>query len=109
MEIADKNREHDRSSAVSYRLNVWNVLGFALCLRILLPTIGYFYTRDVTIFIAPDTASYVEPAHELIASHRFFADGAPEIIRTPGYPLLLTARSAAGSASAYYNCIPNHT
>ncbi len=91
MKIADKTVSMTGSSAVSYRLNVWNLLGFALCLRILLPTIGYFYTRDVTIFIAPDTASYVEPARELIASHRFFTDGAPEIIRTPGYPLLLTA------------------
>src|SRR6266851_1145082 len=72
------------------RLSVWHVLGLALFLRILLPIAGYFYTRDLTIFIAPDTASYVEPARELIACHRFFSDGAPEIIRTPGYPALLT-------------------
>ncbi len=61
------------------RLSVWHVLALALFLRTLLPIVGYFYTRDVTIFIAPDTASYVKPARELIGSHRFFSDGAPEI------------------------------
>ncbi len=98
--VKSDNRRQDRdmtgSSAVSCRLNVWNVLGLAFCLRILLPMVGYFYTRDVTIFIAPDTASYVEPARELIASDRFFSGGAPEIIRTPGYPLLLTAGLLGG-------------
>jgi hypothetical protein len=88
--IADKTVTMTGSSAASYRLNVWNVLAFALFLRILLPLAGYFYTRDATIFIAPDTVSYVEPARELIASYRFVSDGTPEIIRTPGYPLLLT-------------------
>ena len=72
------------------RLNIWFVLGLALFLRTLLPILGYCYTRDVTIFYTPDTASYIVPARELVAHHRFFSDGAPEIIRTPGYPLLLT-------------------
>ena len=53
------------------------------------PILGYCYTRDVTIFYTPDSASYIAPARELIAHHRFFSDGAPDIIRTPGYPLLL--------------------
>ena len=71
--------------------DIWWVLGLALLLRILLPIAGYFYTRDVTIFYTPDTGSYIVPARELIAHHRFFSDGAPEIIRTAGYPLLLMA------------------
>lgn len=66
------------------------VLGAALVIRTLLPIFGYLYTRDVTIFEAPDTASYVEPARQLIAHGRFSAsNGTPEIIRTPGYPMLL--------------------
>jgi len=87
----------DKASGVSKgplkisRLNIWSVLGLALCLRTLLPISGYLYTRDATIFYTPDTASYIVPARELIVHHRFFSDGAPEIIRTPGYPLLLTA------------------
>ena len=71
-------------------LNIWFVLGVALFLRALLPTLGYCYTRDASIFYTPDTASYIEPARELVSHHRFFSDGAPEIVRTPGYPLLLT-------------------
>ena len=80
-----------KSAAYVGHLNIWFVLGLALFLRALLPILGYCYTRDVTIFYTPDTASYVVPAHELVVHHRFFSDGSPEIIRTPGYPLLLTA------------------
>ncbi len=92
-----------RAAPIGY-LNIWSVLGLALFLRALLPISGYLYTRDATIFYTPDSESYIVPARELIAYHRFFSDGseqarvwnwpvapAPEIIRTPGYPLLLTA------------------
>jgi hypothetical protein len=72
------------------RLNIWFVLGLALLSRALLPIQGYCYTHDVTIFYTPDTAPYVVPARELIVHHLFFSNGSPEIIRTPGYPLLLT-------------------
>src|ERR1700719_117759 len=72
-------------------LNIRFVLGLALFLRALFPVSGYLYTRDATIFYTPDTASYIVPARELVTHHRFFSDGAPELIRTPGYPLLLTA------------------
>jgi 4-amino-4-deoxy-L-arabinose transferase-like glycosyltransferase len=66
------------------------ILSVALFVRSLIPILAYFYTRDVTIFHAPDTASYIEPARQLIAHGRFSArDGTPEIIRTPGYPMLL--------------------
>jgi hypothetical protein len=44
----------------------------------------------------PDTGTYVVPAQELIAHHRVFANGAPEIVRTPGYPLLLIPGLLAG-------------
>jgi len=70
--------------------NLWRVLGLALLLRALLPILGYCHSRDVTIFYTPDTASYVGPARELVVHQRFFSDGSPEIIRTPGYPFLLT-------------------
>jgi 4-amino-4-deoxy-L-arabinose transferase-like glycosyltransferase len=86
------------------RLNIWFVLGLALILRALLPILGYYITRDASIFYTPDSAFYIAPAHELITYHRFFSDGspearvwnspiapAPEISRTSGYPLLLAA------------------
>ena len=71
-------------------IKIWRVLGVALLLRSVLPIAGYYHTRDIRIFYNPDTLSYVVPDHELIVNHRFFANGAPECIRTPGYPSLLT-------------------
>jgi hypothetical protein len=71
--------------------NIWWILGFALLLRTSFPILGYCYTRDITIFYTLDTASYVGPARELVAHHCFFMAGAPELIRTPGYPLVLMA------------------
>lgn len=99
-----------RKSAVYIdRLNIWLVLGLALFLRTLLPTLGYYKTRDPSIFYTPDTASYLVPARELVAHHRFFSDGssqaavwntpiapAPDTVRTPGYPLLLTVGVMVG-------------
>ena len=83
--------------------NIWFILGLALVLRASLPILGYRYTHDPSIYFTPDTASYVVPAQELVAFHRFFSDGspaaavwntpvapAPDTVRTPGYPLLLT-------------------
>jgi Gpi18-like mannosyltransferase len=93
----------NRSAENARRLNIWCVLGLAIFLRALLPISAYLYTRDPTIFHTADSASYIVPARELIASHRFFSDGspqaavwntpvvpAPDTVRTPGYPLLLT-------------------
>jgi len=90
-------------------LSIWRVCGLALFLRVLLPTSAYFYTLDSTIFYTGDSAQYIVPARELVAHHRFFSDGspeariwnspvapAPEIIRTPGYPLLLTVGQFVG-------------
>src|SRR5216683_4938379 len=81
----------ERRTLISARhLNIFFVLGVALSLRLLVPLLGYLYTRDISIFHGPDTESYVLPAQELITHQRFFSQGAPEVIRTPGYPLLLT-------------------
>jgi len=77
----------DRATIDHY--SIYHILGLALLLRSLVPTLAYLYTGNVATFYAPDTESYVMPARELIANHRYFAYGVPEIIRTPGYPLLL--------------------
>ena len=89
-----------RSVRGSGGFSIWQVLGLALFLRIILPVLGYYHTRDVTMFYTPDTETYVSPARELITHHRFYSFGSktllgvfpqaePEIFRTPGYPLLL--------------------
>lgn len=99
---ADKPLPTERSSVRKRRLNIWTVLGIALAMRIVLPVWAYSRTRDATIFYTPDTPQYLVPAREMVEQHRFFSDGsqqarvwnfpitsAPEITRTPGYPLLL--------------------
>ena len=80
----------NRNSVKIDRLNIWHVLGLTLVLRALLPTMGFCFTHDACIFYTPDSASYIVPARELIAHHRFFSGSVPELTRTPGYPLLLT-------------------
>lgn len=78
-------------------------------MRALLPISAYLYTHDPTIFYTPDTASYMVPASQLVTHDRFFSNGSkqsrvwnsprtpgPEIVRTPGYPLLLTVGLALG-------------
>ena len=88
--IVHKVTEETSSSARIARAGVWQVLGLGLILRLVVPIVGYIHTHDIKMFYCPDTPTYVVPAQELVAHHRFFADGAPEIKRTPGYPLLLT-------------------
>jgi len=43
-----------------------------------------------------DTMSYLEPGRNLLLHGRFMADGAPDLVRTPGYPLFLAVASLAG-------------
>ncbi len=75
MKVADPPPRMSKNAVNIGRLNIWLVLGLALFLRALLPILGYCYTRDVTIFYTPDTASYVVPARELIVHHRFVSEG----------------------------------
>lgn len=53
-----------------------------------------------------DTVSYLEPGRNLLLHGRFVADGAPDLLRTPGYPLFLAVTSLAGlTAAALANVI----
>ncbi len=72
-----------------YSPNIYSIIALAVLLRSLLPVIGYFHAHTTMIFDDADTHTYVTPARELAAHYRFYSDGSPEIIRTPGYPLLL--------------------
>lgn len=47
-----------------------------------------------------DTASYLEPGRNLLLHGRFVADGVPDLVRTPGYPLFLAITSLAGLPTA---------
>ena len=47
-----------------------------------------------------DTTSYLEPGRNLILHGRYFADGVPDVLRTPGYSLFLAITSLAGLPAA---------
>lgn len=47
-------------------------------------------------FVSPDTATYILPAQSLIIHGSFSSHETPEIVRTPGYPLLLVPAVAFG-------------
>ena len=82
--------EESSSSAQIACVDIWKVIALGLVLRLFIPIVGYVRTHDIKIFYSPDTLTYVVPAREMLADHQFFANGTPEIIRTPGYPFLLT-------------------
>ena len=50
--------------------------------------------------IFPDTWSYLEPGRNLLLHGIFFADGVPDLMRTPGYPLFFAITSLAGLPAA---------
>lgn len=50
--------------------------------------------------IDPDTSTYLEPGRNLLLHGRFFADGVPDVFRTPGYSLFLAITSLAGVPAA---------
>jgi len=53
-----------------------------------------------SVIAGGDTASYLEPGRNLLLHGRFLTAGAPEIERTPGYPLFLAVASLPGTAFA---------
>jgi len=68
---------------------IWSVLLLALTIRLFVPLLAFFYTQDYLIFHRPDTATYLRPAENLLSTGQFTGNELPEILRTPGYPLLL--------------------
>ncbi len=62
--------------------------------------------RGVASISQADTISYLEPGRNLLLHGRFIADGVPDLVRTPGYPLFLAISSLAGlPAAAVVNII----
>lgn len=51
-------------------------------------------------FSQVDTSSYLEPGRNLLLHGRFVADGVPDLLRTPGYPLFLAVNSLPGPTAA---------
>ncbi|MDP7448655.1 MAG: glycosyltransferase family 39 protein [Candidatus Latescibacteria bacterium] len=67
---------------------VWTIAAAALIVRITLAAAAVT-TAGVETLHAPDTSGYLEPASELLSDGTYTRAGKPEIVRTPGYSLLL--------------------
>jgi hypothetical protein len=63
--------------------------------------------RSGTSALVPnDTMGYLVPGRNLLLHGRFYADGVPDLLRTPGYPLFLAITNLGGvPASATANVI----
>ena len=72
------------------------ILLLALALRAALLAVACHNAPDLHTLSAANTRSYLAPAQSLLADGTFFRGGAPEIVRTPGYPLLLTVGLLSG-------------
>ena len=67
---------------------IWYVLAAALAIRMLVPVLAAAVAADPVVD-PPDTSAYKTLAEVLAGTGRFERGGRAEIIRTPGYPLLL--------------------
>jgi 4-amino-4-deoxy-L-arabinose transferase-like glycosyltransferase len=72
------------------------VMAVALAARLAAPLAGFALARPAPLWHEPDTAGYVTAASQLVRTGRFGTVEQPEIVRTPGYPLLLAIGTAAG-------------
>lgn len=83
---------HSRSATTARRL-LWVVIILTLVLR--LGVLILNHQADPQRLLAPDSGSYLGPAQALLAHGRFAqgpaAPDQPELVRTPGYPLLIAA------------------
>jgi len=79
---------------------IWIVLAVAFAARATILVLAGIATADPRVHHSPDTKAYVALAEELHASARFQRGGEPEIVRTPGYPLLLLPGIALGKLEA---------
>lgn len=72
------------------------VIAAAAALRVGLPLFAVSISRTAPQFHEPDTEGYLRVGAEWLQTGRFAVNGEPEIVRTPGYPLLLLSGIAAG-------------
>lgn len=68
---------------------MWYILVVAVILRLGVPLAARWLAGGPPLVREPDSAGYLEAAASLWRQHAFARQGKPEIVRTPGYPLLL--------------------
>jgi hypothetical protein len=74
---------------VQYTGTPWPILGLALLLRLATPLAAWWLAGGPPLVREPDSEGYLQAAAALWHERAFTRDGRPEIVRTPGYPLLL--------------------
>ncbi|HEU0054572.1 MAG TPA: glycosyltransferase family 39 protein, partial [Longimicrobium sp.] len=72
----------------------------AVGLRAGVAAAAWLASGDPDVFHAPDTWSYVAPAKELLETGAYTRFGEPEVVRAPGYPLLLVPGLLLGRLEA---------
>ncbi|HTU26092.1 MAG TPA: glycosyltransferase family 39 protein [Pirellulales bacterium] len=73
----------------------WILLA-GLLLRLALFGAVWLHSPDLSATHYPDSSGYLDPAASLVAHGEFSRGGVPELLRTPGYPLLLAIGTALG-------------
>lgn len=79
----------------------WAILAGALLLRLAAPVAAWYLAGEPPLTREPDSAGYVDAAHALWRDGEFTRAGMPEIVRTPGYPLLLVPGVALGRVDVW--------
>ena len=77
-------------------LSLRHVLVLAIVARVLLPLLAFTISSGDPLFHAGDTNSYIRPAQALLSEGTYTRNAKPELIRTPGYPMLLLPGIALG-------------
>ncbi|HET6884226.1 MAG TPA: glycosyltransferase family 39 protein [Pirellulales bacterium] len=90
----------DGGSTANRKWDVCAVLATALALRISFPLFALAVAQPEPQFREPDTEGYLRVADEWLKTGRFAVGGEAEIVRTPGYPLLLMPGIAVGHVEA---------
>ncbi len=75
---------------------LWKTLAWALLLRLAAPLGAWYLAGGQPLVREPDSAGYLDAAASLWREGEFTRAGMPEIVRTPGYPLLLVPGIALG-------------
>ncbi|HUY88628.1 MAG TPA: glycosyltransferase family 39 protein [Pirellulales bacterium] len=79
---------------------IGGVLALALTVRLAIAALGCAFAQGGPLVREPDSPSYIRAAEALVETGRFGKSGEPELVRAPGYSLLLTVGVWLGRVDA---------